>query len=383
MPGLGAFSGLVLAQERVQRSNADLGAQGIVVMMKPMVCMAALAAMIGAVGASAREQIRVVGSSTVFPFSTTVAEQFGAKTGHPAPIVESTGTGGGISLFCEGVGADTPDVANASRGIKNSELRKCLENGVDEIVEVPIGYDGIVVSNAKDAPDYAFTTRHLFLALAEQIPTADDDCAMIDNPNRFWSDVDPELPNVAIEVFGPPPTSGTRDAFVEIAMESGARTFSCLDTLRDEDGDAFNFIAHRLREDGAWIDAGENDNAIINTLERTPTAVGVAGFSFLDQNTDRIKGASINGVEPNFENIAAGDYDVSRSMYLYVKREHVASIEGLHDYVREFVSQEASGQFGYLTDRGLIPLAEDELQRVVDTVETLNIIDIEARIADE
>ncbi len=326
--------------------------------------------------ASARDQIRVVGSSTVFPFSQAVSEQFGAKTDFPAPIVESTGTGGGFALFCEGVGPDTPDVSNASRRIKQSEIDLCLRNGVDEIIEVPVGFDGIVIANAKDAPDYNLTTRHVFQALAARVPVSDDDCTLIDNPYMLWSDIDADLPQVSIEVFGPPPTSGTRDAFVEIAMEAGAKSYLCLDELSAQDGDAFQQVAHRLREDGGWIDAGENDNAIVNTLERTPTALGVAGYSFLDQNSDRIKGSPIDGIEPTFENIASGEYGVSRSIFFYVKRDHMVTIPGLHEYALEFVSEAAAGEFGYLSDKGLIPLPADRRLQVAETVSELQTMEV-------
>lgn len=351
-------------------------------MVKDVVCAAILAAVVTAPTASAREQIRIVGSSTVYPFATAVAEQFSQTTGHRAPVIDSTGTGGGLVQFCAGVGADTPDIANASRRIKDSELQACQNNGVDEIVEIPIGYDGIVFANAKDAPDYQFTMRQVFLALAEYIPSSDDDCTLIANPHRFWSDIDPSLPNVAIEVFGPPPTSGTRDAFAEIAMEAGAASFSCLDAVRRQDVQAFQDVAHRLRRDGAWINAGENDDDIINTLERTPTAIGVAGYSFLDQNSDRIKGAAVNGVSPTFDNIATGDYVISRAMFVYAKREHAATIPGLHDYLREFVSDRAAGEFGYLTDGGLIPLSSDARADAADRAERLTTINIAAALAD-
>ncbi len=351
-------------------------------MLKTLTAAAAVTALLcGA--ASARDQIRIVGSSTVFPFSATVAEQFGIRTNFATPIVEPSGTGGGFQEFCRGVGAETPDIANASRPIKASEMAMCLENGVDEIIEVPFGYDGIVVSNAKDAPEFSFTKRQLFQALAARIPTSDEDCTLIDNPNRTWADVDDTLPDVAIEVFGPPPTSGTRDAFVEIVMENGAKTYACLAELDDADGDAFKAVAHLLREDGAWIDAGENDNAIVNTLERTPSALGVAGFSFLDQNSDRIKGAVIDGVEPTFENIVSGDYGVSRSLFFYVKKEHTRTVPGLHQFATEFVSNSAAGELGYLVDKGLIPLTDEDRAEVFRAVRDLQVIDLEARIAAE
>jgi len=259
----------------------------------------------------ARDQIQVVGSSTVFPFSTSVAEQFGQKTSFKTPVVESTGSGGGMKLFCNGVGEGTPDITNASRRIKEKEFKLCLENGVTP-VEVKIGFDGIVLANAKSGPELSITREQIFLALAKEIPGSDG--KLIANPNKTWADVDPSLPNIKIEVLGPPPTSGTRDAFAEIALEGGAKKIEILAALRKEDKKAFKKIAHAVREDGAYIEAGENDNLIIQKLEANANAFGVFGFSFLDQNADKVKGATVGGVAPEFENIAAGDYKISLSL---------------------------------------------------------------------
>lgn len=322
---------------------------------------AAAAALVFAASADARDRIRVVGSSTLFPFSTAVAENFGASTEFPTPFVESTGTGAGFQLFCSGVGVDHPDVSNASRRITEGELNLCISNGVTDIGEVQVGYDGIVFAQAEDAPEINLTLRTVFAALAAEIPTSDDDCTLIENPNVRWSDIDPSLPATRIEVFGPPPTSGTRDAFVELAMEAGAREYACLNELRSQDRDAFEGVAHFLREDGAWIDSGENDNAIVATLTRTPSAIGVFGFSFLDQNGDRLRGAMVDDVEPTFENIADGAYPISRSLYFYVKRQHVGVVPGVQEFAEAFTSDPAWGPEGYLSDRGLIPL-DDELR---------------------
>lgn len=304
-------------------------------------------------------EIRIVGSSTVYPFSTKVAQEFKNKTGHNV-VVESTGSGGGHKLFCSGVGEGTPDVTNSSRRQKASELGNCSTNGVDEVVEVKIGFDGIVLANAIDGTALDMTLREVYLAFAKQVPVSDSDCTLQDNPYAKWSDINPGLPDATIEAYGPPPTSGTRDAFVEIAMEGGAKGVACLAELRDEDKKAFAEIAHTLREDGKWIDAGENDNAIVQTLTNTPTAIGVFGYSFLDQNADIVKGASISGVEPTFENISAGDYPISRSLFFYLKAQHVAATEGLQDYALEFTSDEAWAPGGYLEEIGLVPLSDDE-----------------------
>jgi phosphate transport system substrate-binding protein len=295
-----------------------------------------------------QQQIQIVGSSTVFPFATAVAERFAQKAGFPAPVVESTGTGGGIKLFCEGVGDTTPDITNASRRIKDSELEACKTNGVTA-VEVKIGFDGIVIADAKAGPDFALTREQIFKALAKNLPAADG--SLQPNPIQNWSDIDPSLPNEKIEVLGPPPTSGTRDAFAELVM-----TEACDAKIKEADAKA----CAQIREDGAYIEAGENDNLIVQKLEANPAAVGIFGFSFLDQNSSQIKGASIDGVAPNFEAIASGEYPVSRSLFFYVKKEHVGQIPGIEEYIAEFTSDEAWGDEGYLAEKGLIPLPEAE-----------------------
>lgn len=312
-------------------------------------CLAAFVAVGGMVAgtAVARDQIQIVGSSTVFPFSTSVAEQFGQKTEFKTPVVESTGSGGGMKLFCDGVGIGTPDMTNASRRIKKSEYDSCMANGVTP-VEVKIGFDGIVLANAIGGADFELTLAQIFLALAKEVPVGG---ALVSNPNEKWSDIDPTLPNTAIEVLGPPPTSGTRDAFVEIAMEGGCKAIDSAAELG-----LAKKKCHAVREDGAYIEAGENDNLIVQKLESNPNAVGIFGFSFLDQNTDKIKGAVVEGSAPEFEAIANGEYSVSRSLYLYVKKEHAGVIPGIEEFIAEFTSEGSWGDEGYLTDKGLIPL---------------------------
>jgi phosphate transport system substrate-binding protein len=298
--------------------------------------------------AVARDQIQVVGSSTVFPFATAVAERFGQTGGFATPVVESTGTGGGIKLFCEGSGEQSPDVANASRKIKDSEIDTCAANGVTP-VEVKIGFDGIVLATAASAPDFAITLDQVVAALAKDVVV---DGKVVPNAYVNWSDIDPSLPAEKIEVLGPPPTSGTRDAFVELVMVA-----HCAEEVKAVDEKACSAI----REDGAYIDAGENDNLIVQKLETNPAAVGIFGFSFLDQNAEALKGAAVDGVAPTFEAIASGEYPVSRSLYFYVKKEHVGVIPGLAEFTAEFVSDAAAGEEGYLTEKGLIPLPADQL----------------------
>ncbi|WP_298745978.1 substrate-binding domain-containing protein [uncultured Brevundimonas sp.] len=306
-----------------------------------------------------RSGVWAAGSSTVFPFTTRVAENFARGSGGAAPRVESLGTGGGIQAFCKGVGPDTPDIANASRRMKKSEFELCRNNGVTEIVELKIGYDGLVVATAIDAPNYRFEGDDFYLALAKEVPGPGG--AFIANPNRAWNQVNPNLPATRIMVYGPPPTSGTRDSWLELAMAPSAEAVPQLAALAGSDPGRFEALAHTLREDGAWIDAGENDNAIVQTLTRTPGSIGAFGYSFLEQNSDKVKAHSVNGVMPSPETIASGAYPISRSMFIYVKKAHIGVIPGLKEFVLEYMSDAAAGRGGYLQDRGLVPLPAADL----------------------
>lgn len=310
---------------------------------------------------AARDYISIVGSSTVYPFATVVAELFGRTTPFKTPKIESTGSGGGLKLFCAGVGVEHPDVTNASRAIKKSEIERCHKNGVTEIIEIKIGYDGIVIANSKKGPVFeGLTRKDIFLALAAEVPNPDGSETLVPNPYKTWKDVNSSLPNIKIEVLGPPPTSGTRDAFVELAMQGGAKKFAWLKALKKVDKKRFKAIAHTIREDGAFIEAGENDNLIVQKLQTTPNALGVFGFSFLDQNLDIIKGNAVDGIAPEFEAISDGSYPVSRPLFFYVKKAHVGSIPGLEEYLNEFTSERIWGDEGYLTDKGLIPMPTEE-----------------------
>ncbi|MEX2496887.1 MAG: substrate-binding domain-containing protein [Woeseia sp.] len=334
---------------------------------------AALAATLGcssALAQSGRDYVYIVGSSTVYPFSTVVAERFGRGSRFKTPKVEQTGSGGGIKLFCDGVGVQYPDIVNSSRAIKQSEIGACARNGVDDIVEVKIGYDGIVAANARSAPSMSLSRRDIFLALAKQVPGGDEG-QLVPNPYRNWQDVNPELPTTRIEVLGPPPTSGTRDAFVELAMEGGCSTFPWIKSLAASDEARYKSICHTIREDGAFIEAGENDNLIVQKLEANPTAMGIFGFSFLDQNADKVKGAAVDGVEPTFDSIAETEYPVARPLFFYVKEAHVNVIPGLREFLLEFTSDSAWGDYGYLSDRGLIPLPPEERADVAAAVRSL------------
>lgn len=312
-----------------------------------------------ALGASAayaqtRDQIRIVGSSTVFPYTQAVAEQYGAATGNPAPVVESTGTGGGMQIFCGGVGPDYPDITGASRAMKKSEYDLCVQNGVDSVTEVLIGFDGLSVAHSQQGPDMNLTKAQLFQALAAEVEVNGE---VVANPYKMWNEIDPSLPASAITVFGPPPTSGTRDAFVELVMLEGCETFEAikaLDETRREE------VCQRMRQDGPFIEAGENDNLIVQRLNADPNALGIFGYSFLFENSDTLKAVSIEGVAPSVETIADASYGVSRPLFFYVKNAHKGVIPGLEEFVTEYVSEESFGEGGYLSERGLIPLDADQ-----------------------
>lgn len=319
---------------------------------------------------SARDYIYIVGSSTVYPFSTVVAERFGRTSDFRTPKVESTGSGGGLKLFCDGVGVQYPDIANSSRAIMQTEIELCAAHGVREVIEVKIGYDGIVIANSVSSPSMELTLRDVFLALAAEVPGAADG-QLVTNPHRSWRDVNAALPATPIEVMGPPPTSGTRDAFVELAMENGCKTIPWIAALATADEARFKNVCHTLREDGAFIEAGENDNLIVQKLQANPRALGIFGYSFLDQNAAKVRAASINGVEPDFDSIADGSYTVARPLYFYAKKAHVDVIPGLRAFLTEFTSERAWGDFGYLSDRGLIPLPAEERAAVARAVRDL------------
>ncbi len=371
--------------------------------MKKLVFGLVIAATVANVSiASARDTISVVGSSTVYPFATVVAERFGKSSDFKAPKVESTGSGGGLKLFCKGVGAANPDVTNASRRIKSSEFEQCQKNGVKEIVEVLIGFDGIVLANAKGAEPMELTRKDIYMALAKMVPGPDG--KLIENPNKTWKDVNPALPASKIEVLGPPPTSGTRDAFAELALEGGARQVKDIAKLRklkakqaDEIAalvkklgaeaawaaavkkkgekakgkDVVKIIGRSVREDGAYIEAGENDNLIVNKLAANPSALGIFGFSFLDQNSDKVQGSVIDGIAPTFDAIAGGEYKVSRPLYFYVKKAHIGVIPGLEEYLNAFVNEDVIGPDGYLIDKGLIPLDDDKYEAMASAAKGL------------
>ncbi|MGH8475553.1 MAG: PstS family phosphate ABC transporter substrate-binding protein [Methylococcales bacterium] len=323
-----------------------------------------------------RDYVSIVGSSTVYPFATVVAEEFGKSSSFKTPKIESTGTGGGLKLFCAGVGVEHPDIVNASRRIKKSEYDNCQARGVTEIVEIKIGYDGIALARSKSAPILDMSRKDIFLALAKVVPDPNGAQSLVANPYTSWKQVNASLPDAKIEVLGPPPTSGTRDAFVELAMEGGCKAFEWIAAIKEKDEDEFKRICHTIREDGAFIEAGENDNLIVQKLEANPNAVGIFGFSFLDQNSDKVAASKIDGVVPEFTSIADGTYPVSRPLYFYVKKAHIGVIPGLREYMSEFVSDKAIGEDGYLSDRGLIPLPAEEREENSQAVENLTTLSL-------
>ena len=339
---------------------------------------AAAFAAVNANAQAARNQISIVGSSSVYPFATVAAEQFGRTSQFKTPTVESTGSGGGLKLFCSGIGVATADIVNSSRRIKSSEVENCATNGVTEIVEVKIGYDGIVLANSKSADQMELTTKDIYLALAKNVPNPDGSASFIANPYKNWSDIRAGLPARTIEVLGPPPTSGTRDAFVELAMEGGCKQFDSINAIKAKDEDRYRALCQTIREDGLFVEAGENDNLIVQKLQANPAALGLFGFSFLDQNGDVVQGSTVNGEEPTFENIATGAYPVSRPLYFYAKKAHVGTIPGITEYLAEFTSEKSMGEDGYLADRGLIPLPASEYAEVVAAVQGLKNLNLAA-----
>ncbi len=325
---------------------------------------------------AARDYISIVGSSTVYPFATVVAEQFGKTSGMKTPKIESTGSGGGFKLFCGGVGVSFPDITNASRAIKSSEMKTCADNGVKDIVEVKIGYDGIVLANAKSVAPLQLTRKDIFLALAKNVPDPANPEKLIANPYKTWKEVNSALPNSKIEVLGPPPTSGTRDAFVELAMDVGCDSFDSIKSMKKSDEKAYKAVCQTVREDGGYVEAGENDNLIVQKLQANPDAVGIFGFSFLDQNTDVIQGSIIEGEAPTFEAIAKGAYPVSRPLFFYVKKAHVDVIPGMKGYLAEFASEKAWGENGYLADKGMIPMPKEERKKYSEDVASLKTMEM-------
>lgn len=340
--------------------------------------------------AQSRDNIRITGSSTLYPFVTAVAEEFGRSTPYDAPIVEGIGTGGGMKIFCAGIGLEFPDIVNASRQIKRSELEYCVKNGVDEIIEIKVGYDGIVFANTKASARLNLSLQDIYLAIAKTIPIPGTEGGlgnMIPNPYTNWSQINPDLPDMPIVILGPPPTSGTRDTLNERALEIGCLNYAGIRALNKDDLGSFRRFCHSVREDGVFIESGENDNIIVQKLQTNFNAVGIFGFSFLDQNSDVLQAALIkkNGIsiEPNFDTIADTRYPIYRALYFYAKRAHIGIIPGIADYIKTFTSEDTWGDYGYLVDRGLIPLRGLERQSFAKAASEMRLLDIQTILDQE
>jgi phosphate transport system substrate-binding protein len=341
--------------------------------MKRLLIAASLVALTAA-PALARDQIRIVGSSTVYPFTTAVAEQFGKTSGMKTPVVESTGTGGGFKLFCAGLGEAHPDFTNASRAIKKGEFEDCASNGVTEIVEIKVGFDGLALADSIKGADMPLTKQQIFMALAKQVP--DKDGKLVPNPYTMWNEIDPSFPAQKIEVYGPPPTSGTRDSFMELVMEKGAEGFDSLKELKTSDAKAFEAVWKSMREDGAFVEAGENDNLIVQKLIGNPNAFGIFGFANVAENNE-IHALAIDGVTPTYETIASGEYKVARPLFIYAKKQHVGIIPGIAEFVVEYTSDKAIGEEGYLTDKGLITLPGEEGAKIREAANAMTVLTVD------
>jgi len=311
--------------------------------------------------AEANDQIRIVGSSTVYPFASYVAEELGATTRHKTPVIESTGSGGGMKLFCVGDGMDTPDITNASRRMKAKEFKLCAENGVKDITEVVIGFDGIVIAQSNENADINLTRKEILLAVAAEVPSKDGS-KLIANPYKFWNEINASLPHRPILFYGPPTSSGTRDAFSDLVMKHLTKKMDVYTNLYKADPKKNKGYKKykTIRQDGVYVPSGENDNLIVQKLIKDKNAFGIFGYSFLEENSGRIKAATIENVTAEPENISSGKYPVSRSLYFYTKNSHAAKVSGMNDYVEMFISEEMIGEEGNLTEIGLIPLPEAE-----------------------
>lgn len=332
----------------------------------------ALAALQGAAAdiAEARTQIRAVGSSTVYPFTTAVAEQFGRKNPQfKPPIIESTGTGAGMKLFCAGVGAQYPDIENASRRIKASEAASCKANGVSSVIEIKVGIDGIVLAQSKKVKGFNVTPRDVYAALAS---------TPFGKPNKAktWKDVNASLPATPIRVYGPPPTSGTRDALTELLLEEGCNTNPAMKALKKADASKHKTVCTKVREDGAYIEAGENDNLIVQKIEANPGSVGIFGYSYYEENQNQLTALTVNGVVPTYDAISSFKYPASRPLFIYVKGAHLKAVPGLKEYLAEYTRESTWGPQGYLARRGLIAAPQAERARYAKIAATLTPLDL-------
>ncbi|NOQ79190.1 MAG: phosphate-binding protein [Gammaproteobacteria bacterium] len=310
--------------------------------------------------AQAREQIRIVGSSTVYPFSSSVAEEFGATSKNPTPVVESTGSGGGMKLFCKGNDLNTPDITNASRRMKSKEFKLCEKNGVTDITEAVIGFDGIAIAQNKNNKALELSKKHLLLAVAEEVPSKDGK-SLVKNPYKKWNEIDSSLPDREIIIYGPPTSSGTRDAFEDMIMKGQTKKMDVYTSLykKDKVKNKGYKKYHKVRQDGVYVPSGENDNLIVQKLSKNPAAIGIFGYSFLIQNDDKVAAAKINGVLPTPKSISSGEYPISRSLFFYTKNSHRKDVPAMDKYVELFMKEDMIGPEGILSEIGLIALPDE------------------------
>ena len=319
----------------------------------------------GAAGGS-RQEIRIVGSSTVFPFAKAASEAFAkADASRKSPVLESNGTGGGIEQFCKGVGAESPDIANASRRMKKSEFENCQKNGVKDIVEIQVGIDGLALAESNKGAKLALTTADVYKALAAN-PFGKPQTA------KLWSDVNPALPKLPISVYGPPTTSGTRDSFHELIMEAGCKTDAAMKALKETNEDKYRAICTEVRSDGAFKEQGENDNLIVQKLSSNPDMIGIFGYSYMEENASKVHGIKMNGVSPTIATISDGSYPGARKMFIYVKKAHIDKIPGIKDFVLEFLKGGAVG--GYLTKLGMIASSDADYKAATEATNSLTIM---------
>ncbi len=343
-------------------------------MKKQIILASALASVSLFTGTSAHAEsnIHIVGSSTVYPFASYVAEEFGQTTRYKTPVIESTGSGGGMKLFCAGNGLNTPDITNASRRMKPSELKLCKKNGVKDITEVVIGFDGIAIAQAKTNKPINLTRKHLLLAVAAEVPNKAG-TKLIPNPYKYWNEIDASLPHRPIIFYGPPTSSGTRDAFHDLVMKALTKKMDVYTKLYKADPvKNKKYKKYKtIRTDGVYVPAGENDNLIVQKLTKDRHAFGIFGYSFLEENSDRVSAATIEGIAPKPKAISSGQYPISRSLFFYTKNDHLDKVKGMREYINMFVSEDMIGEDGNLTEIGLIPLPEAQRKQVRHNVKTL------------
>ena len=340
--------------------------------MKKLIAALPLAALIAACGqgnsgsSAGAAQLKIVGSSTVYPFTTAIAELFQRANPGTSVIVESTGTGAGMKLFCGGVGSNFPDLTNASRRIKASEYEDCKKNGVNQVIEFPVGIDGLTLIESVNAQPMELTLRDLYAALAAR-PFGKEQTA------QTWKDVNPALPAVKIRVIGPPPTSGTRDSLNELFIQKGCESDPAMKALKESNEDEYKDVCTKIREDGVFVEGGENDNLLVQKVSTDPTAIGVLGYSFLEENADKVRAVALNGKTPDPQSITDLSYPGARKMYVYVKGEHLQAKPAIKDFITTYAK--ATGKGGILEQRGLVPFAAEDAAAAQEQANKLAPID--------